>query len=259
MDDESWEPDPALVEFIESGPPPVVVTFSSLAHEDADAWTKLLLDAISVAGRRAIIQRGWSGLAKGDLPLNVFAVDFIQHIWLFPRASCVVHHGGAGTTAAAVRSGAPAIIIPHAGDQILWAELALDLGCASFVIPAAELTAERLGQAIAATLANERFYRSVAEVAEKVRAEGGVKKARQLIEQLHGKIARRAGAEKIDGQELIEQAEMERVNRRKRYQQEQRSRKRLSRTSPGEMIQPANEEYNEDHNDRRMGNPSGPG
>lgn len=228
MDEESWDPDPALVEFIESGPPPVVFAFSSVAHEDADAWTRLLLEAILVAGRRAIIQRGWSGLAKGDLPPSVFAVDFIQHSWLFPLASCVVHHGGAGTMAAAVRSGVPAIIIPHIGDQILWAEMALGLGCASFVIPAAELDAERLGQAIATTLANEQFYRSVAEVAKKVRAEGGVKKARRLIEQLLSKIAGRVGAEKTPEQELIGQVELERVNRRKQYQQERRLRKRLN-------------------------------
>ena len=231
MDDESLEPDPALVEFIESGPPPVVFTFSSVTLEDADAWTRLLLEAIRIAGCRAIIQSGWSGLAKGELPPGVLAVDFVQHSWLFPRTSCVVHHGGSGTTGAAVRLGVPAIIIPHLGDQFLWAELALGLGCASFVIPSAKLTAEWLGQCVATTLANQRFYQSVAEVSEKVRAEGGVRQARHLIEQLLGRIARRAGTGKIAEQELVEQAELERVKRRKHYQQEQRLRKRLNRES----------------------------
>jgi sterol 3beta-glucosyltransferase len=191
LDDELWKPDASLLEFIESGPPPVVISFSSITHEAPDAMTGILLEAIRIAGCRAIIQRGWSGLAKDKTPPNVMAVDFVPHTWLFKRASCVVHHGGAGTTAAAIYGGAPAVIVPHIGDQPLWAELARDLGCAAFVIPFHEMTAERLGEAIATTLATPKYYRNVALVAENICAEQGVVEARRLIERLINNLGAR--------------------------------------------------------------------
>lgn len=185
LEEKDWQPTPELVKFLENGDPPVVISFSSIAHSDPEAMTDLLLEAIRLVGCRGIIQHGWSGLAKGRvLPPNVLGVGFVQHTWLFPHAACVIHAGGSGTPATTLKSGIPAIVVPHVGDQPMWAELVRGLGCASDVIPYRELTAERLAAAIKATLGNSELRRHTADFAVKIRAEQGLSKARMLIEQL---------------------------------------------------------------------------
>jgi UDP:flavonoid glycosyltransferase YjiC (YdhE family) len=144
------------------------------------------LEAIRRAGCRAIIQHGWSGLAKGRaLPENVMSIGFVQHTWLFPHAACVVGAGGSGTPATTLRSGVPAIFVPHVNDQPMWAELVRGLGCATHVIPYSDLTAERLAEAIKATLVDSELHKRAADFALKIRAEQGVSRARVLVEQLH--------------------------------------------------------------------------
>lgn len=174
-----------LARFLERGDKPVVITFSSIAHPDPEAMTDLLLQAVVKVGCRAVIQHGWSGLAKNrTLPANVLGVGFVQHTWLFPHAACIVHAGGSGTPATTLRCGIPAVVVPHINDQSMWAELVRGLGCAGAIIPYKELTADKLAAALDDTLHNQALYARAAEVAEKIRAEQGVSRARVLIEGL---------------------------------------------------------------------------
>ena len=185
LEEQDWQPPAELVSFLENGDPPIVISFSSIAHSDPDAITELLLKAIDSAKCRAIIQQGWSGLARNrELPSNVLSVGFVQHTWLFPHAACVIHAGGSGTPATTLRSGIPAIVVPHVGDQPMWAELVRGLGCAGDVIPYRELTAERLAAAIVVTLGNSELRRHTSDFALKIQAEQGLSRARTLIEQL---------------------------------------------------------------------------
>jgi len=182
-DDEPWTPAPALAEFVASGEPPVVISFGSMLHADPAQVTQTLLDGVAQAGCRAILQQGWSGLGQLELPANVHGIGFVPHSWLFPRAGCVVHHGATGTTGATLRAGVPSVVVPHAYEHPLNAELLRELACAGPPIPFAKLTAERLGSAISATLSSPRYHEAAAALGEKVRAEQGVQMARQLIEQ----------------------------------------------------------------------------
>ena len=184
-------PDMQLARFLEQGEKPVVICFSSIAHPDPTAMTDLLMEAINDVGCRAVIQHGWSGLAKNrDLPPRVFGVGFVQHTWLFPRAACVVHAGGSGTPATTLRSGIPAVVVPHVGDQPMWAEMVRALGCAGGVIHYRDLTARKLAAALKRTLADKLLYARAAQVAEKIREEQGVSRARVLIEELLLRLSR---------------------------------------------------------------------
>ncbi|MGC1379233.1 MAG: glycosyltransferase [Anaerolineales bacterium] len=185
FDEKDWQPDPALVEFIQAGEPPVVVTFGSMPSDDPAALTDLIVAAMKQTGCRAIIQHGGGDLAQSRaLPENIRAVDFVPHGWLFPRAACVVHHGGAGTTAAAFRAGVPTVVVPHLLDQPIWAEYARAFGCAAAVIPLARLTAGQLSAAITHALSQPRYRRSAAHLGEQIRVENGAQAARHLIEQM---------------------------------------------------------------------------
>jgi sterol 3beta-glucosyltransferase len=184
LEEEQWSPPPDLVEFVASDEPLLVVTLGSMVHDDPEKLTDVVLESIKPIRCRAIIQRGWSNLATGKLPGNVWAAGFAPHSWLLPRASCVVHHGGGGTMAATIRAGVPAVIIPHTLDQPIWAEFARALGCAGAVIPYSRLTSQGLRTAIAETMASSKVRQAVAELGKKIRAERGVQVAAQLIEQL---------------------------------------------------------------------------
>jgi sterol 3beta-glucosyltransferase len=184
--DEEPQADPDLLAFVERGERPVAVTFGSVTHERPEDVTALVLDAVGQVGCRTILQRGWSGLGRGPTPSGVFAADFIPHAWLFPRAACVVHAGGAGTTAAALRAGAPSVVVPHVLDQPIWAQIALDLGCAGAVIPFARLTATELAAALERTMRSPAVAERASLLAEKIRAEDGVTTACRLIEQACG-------------------------------------------------------------------------
>jgi UDP:flavonoid glycosyltransferase YjiC (YdhE family) len=231
LDESQWRPDDELRDFVESGAPPVVITFGSMTHEDPEALTRLIVESIDSVRRRAVIQHGWSGLGKQQLPVNIFAAGFIPHAWLFQRAACVVHHGGGGTTGMVFRSGVPSVFVPHAVfDVHYWALLAEELGCAPAAIPFPELTAERLANAISKLLTTPSFRKTAAELGERIRQEQGVKQARLLIEQLVQEV----GLHQVEANRRLlrqEQARGERVNSRKQIQQQLRARRAKGRES----------------------------
>ena len=117
----------------------------------------MILDAIQRAGVRAIVQSGWAEVAvESD---DVLEVGDMPHEWLFPRRAAVVHHAGAGTTAAGLRAGVPAVTVPVIADQPFWAERVHHLGAGPAPIPLADLSPHRLTAAIRAAL-NEPQHRA---------------------------------------------------------------------------------------------------
>jgi sterol 3beta-glucosyltransferase len=234
FEDEKWQPYPELVEFLAAGEAPVIITFGSMTHDDPDSVTELVLEAIRIVGCRAIIQQGWSGLGRCPVPSNVHVAGFVPHTRLFQHASCVVHHGGCGTAAAAFRAGVPSVFVPHGADQPLWAQLAHEMGSSVAPIPFPELTADRLARAITEAL-TVPSYRKVAEsLSGRIRAEPGVKMARELIEQLVYKIG--LYQETSQSQPNFDRVfgRGDKINRRKQFQQQQRLKKREHITTHGE-------------------------
>ena len=90
--------------------------------------TRRLIGAARAVGRRIIVSRGWADLELIDDAADCMAVDDVSYDVLFPRVAAVVHHGGAGTTAAAARAGVPQVITPMFSDQFYWATRIVDLG-----------------------------------------------------------------------------------------------------------------------------------
>jgi UDP:flavonoid glycosyltransferase YjiC (YdhE family) len=183
---EEWEPPSALVEFLQSGPPPVYVGFGSMSTRNPEATTNLILEALARTQQRGIILSGWSGLRTADLPDSVLMVDSVPFSWLFPRVAAVVHHGGAGTTAAGLRAGVPSIVIPFFGDQPFWARRVRELGAGPAPVPRRRLTVDRLAAAIREAVTDREMRRHAAELGSRIRAEDGVARAVAIIEQSRG-------------------------------------------------------------------------
>jgi len=182
--DPTWTPPPALTAFLESGPPPIYVGFGSMGSRKPEETAHLVLQAVEQTGQRAILLSGWGGLRAENAPENVFLVDSIPHAWLFPRTAAVVHHGGAGTTAAGLRAGVPSIIIPFFADQPFWGQRVAALGAGPAPIPRKQLSVEGLAGAIRQAVGSAEMRQAVARLGEKIRAEDGIGAAVAVVEKM---------------------------------------------------------------------------
>ncbi|MBD2198475.1 MULTISPECIES: glycosyltransferase [Calothrix] len=180
----NWTPPSALMEFLEKGPPPVYIGFGSMGNRNPEETANLVLQALAKTQQRAIIYSGWSGMRTENLPDSVYLVDSIPHSWLFPRVAAVVHHGGAGTTAAGLRAGIPTIIIPFFGDQDFWGQRIAQLSVGTEPIPRKQLTAERLAQAIQKAVTDKTMRQRAANLGAKIQAENGIANAVSVIQQI---------------------------------------------------------------------------
>ncbi|MFE4196255.1 glycosyltransferase [Paenarthrobacter sp. NPDC056912] len=159
-----WQPSADLMDFLADGPPPVFVGFGSSAHVDPD----FILEATRRAGVRAVLQ-GMEGVTGSD----ALGVGHIPHEWIFPRMAAVVHHAGAGTTAAGLRAGVPTVGVPVYTDQPLWASRVAALGAGPAPVPYKTLTSERLGDAIKQAVNTSSYTYRAADVAAAIAKEDG--------------------------------------------------------------------------------------
>jgi sterol 3beta-glucosyltransferase len=180
----NWQPPAELTRFLDAGPPPVYIGFGSMTPQHAGALTSLAVDAVSRTGNRGILLSGWGELGAGPLPESVLAVRDVPHEWLFPRMRAIVHHGGAGTTGAALRSGRPSVVIPLGFDQPFWGRRSRALGVAPAPIPRRQLTADRLTAAIERATTDTVIGDRARHLGETLCAEHGVDQAVAVIERV---------------------------------------------------------------------------
>ncbi len=176
-----WEPDRRLTNFLAAGSRPVYIGFGSVGVGDEETSIQLAREALRLSGQRGIVGVHSSRLGSLEATDDFLPVDDVPYDWLFPRMACVVHHGGAGTTAAAFRDGVPNVVFPHFSDQPFWGRRIAELGVGPMPIPSKELTASRLAAAITETLNNPAIRQNAARLGEKIRPEDGVRKAVDVI------------------------------------------------------------------------------
>lgn len=182
----SWTPPAGLQAFLDAGPPPVYVGFGSMAGADPARTTRTVVRALRRAGYRGVLARGWGGLqaAAPALPESIYVLDDAPHDALFPHMAAVVHHGGAGTTAAGLRAGCPTVVCPFFGDQRFWAQRVHDLGAGPPPIPHRALTAERLSDAIRYATETASVRRAVQSLGTQLRSENGAARAAAHIAEI---------------------------------------------------------------------------
>jgi UDP:flavonoid glycosyltransferase YjiC (YdhE family) len=89
----TWQPAPELVQFLESGPPPVYAGYGSINVGDAEQKTRLIVRALVLSGQRGVLLTGWGGLTRLPAPPNILFMENVPHDWLFARMAAVMHHG----------------------------------------------------------------------------------------------------------------------------------------------------------------------
>lgn len=191
--DPAWPVPPALADFLAAGAPPVYIGFGSMAGVDPEATTQVVMDALARSGVRAVLARGWGGIGTvAPAAGQVHVVDELPHAWLFPRVAAVVHHGGAGTTAAGLRAGRPTLVCPFGLDQPFWGARVHALGVGPAPLPQRRLEAGALARALADLVGNPRYRERAAAVADAIAGEGGVAAAVVAIERIVSEARRLA-------------------------------------------------------------------
>ena len=135
-----------------------------------------------MTNQRAIIQAGWGLLGDQDTGEDIFCTAYVPHQWLFPKVSCVVHHGGAGTTASVCRAKVPSVVVPHIADQLYWGKLLFDLGVAPKSLHRRNLTAKRLAERIEQVMTTPSMTEKVKTLGTQMESEDGLTTAVNLIE-----------------------------------------------------------------------------
>lgn len=181
-EDEEWQPSDGLRKFIETGPSPIFIGFGSMPIRNPERTTTILLEALKRSGLKAILQTGWGNIGQQELPENVWKIEYAPYRWLFPQMATVVHHGGSGTTASALRAGVPSVVVPFLFDQFYWGERIHSLGVGPDLIPHRKLSVERLAEALTTTVEDTQMRRRASELGEKIRKEDGVGEAVAAIQ-----------------------------------------------------------------------------
>ncbi|MEV4257550.1 glycosyltransferase [Spirillospora sp. NPDC049652] len=150
-----------------------------MVPKDARLTDLTVRTALRLAGVRGIVQ-GDPATSDDD----VLAVRDVPHTWLFPRTAAVVHHGGAGTTAAGLRAGVPSVVTPFFGDQPYWGDRVAALGAGPRPVPFCRLTVPALAAAVREATTSEDMRTAAAAVGARLRAEDGVARAVELLDRL---------------------------------------------------------------------------
>ena len=145
-----------------------------MSSRDPAQTAELILKALDKTKTRAILQTGWGGLSADHLPDHVLSIASVPHSWLFDKVAAVVHHGGAGTTAAGLRAGVPSLVIPFFGDQGFWGERVTQLGVGPKPIPRKALSVQGLARGIQSMISDAEMRTRAVDLGARIRAEDGI-------------------------------------------------------------------------------------
>lgn len=182
LDAPGYVPPPALQSFIDVGDAPVTIGFGSMTPQDGAWLTGIIARACERAECRVVLLQGWGEMGDAAPPSWMHVERDVPHAWLYARSGAIVHHGGSGTTGAAVRSGVPSQVIPLGFDQQFWGSRLHTLGVAPPAIRRRDLTVDKLVTALRTMRTDQRMRESAAALGERVRAEDGTGIALARIE-----------------------------------------------------------------------------
>ncbi|KAI3678729.1 hypothetical protein L6452_38032 [Arctium lappa] len=170
----NYEPPEELLSWLKAGSKPIYIGFGSLPVQEPEKMTQIIVQALEMTGQRGIINKGWGGLGNLAEPKDfVYSLDNIPHDWLFLQCASVVHHGGAGTTAAGLKAACPTTIVPFFGDQPFWGERVHARGVGPPPIPVDQFSLPKLVDAINFML-DPKVKEQAVELAKAMQEEDGV-------------------------------------------------------------------------------------
>lgn len=174
--------------FMVNGTPPVYITFGSCMQFDAERNAQLLKEAAALTDERFIIQSDVLPIGTDSVQPNIFWTGRTDHSSIFPRCKAVVHHGGAGTSQAALLAGRPSVVVAHAYDQPYWATVLKKAGVAGMTLHRSTITPRALATEINNVTSSSELRQKAEWLGSAMRTENGVANAVKAIEQLEPKL-----------------------------------------------------------------------
>lgn len=178
--DSGWNMPKDLKTFLDAGKAPVFMTFGSCMQFNLEASTKLMVDAALASGKRTIIQSDWNKLTRPQHP-DIFCIGLVPHSEVFPLCSLMVHHGGAGTTQAALLAGRPSVVVAHGFDQPYWGRLLEKAGAGGQRLMRNGLSADQLAAQIMAVASSASISTNANIIGTAMKQEHGVLRAVEAI------------------------------------------------------------------------------
>jgi len=179
LDDPAAKLGSQIDSFLANGEAPLYIGFGSMAWDNENSTAKII-SALKLWGGRAIVARGWGGLDDIDAD-NVLTITEAPHNLLLSRTSAVVHHGGAGSTAAGLRAGRPTLICPFIADQPYWGQRIAKLGAGPSPARLHKTSADHLARLFDDLCSTARYRSNATELAGKIAGEKGISAAVKLI------------------------------------------------------------------------------
>jgi UDP:flavonoid glycosyltransferase YjiC (YdhE family) len=182
----TWQPKPDLVQFLQDYPQPLFLTFSSIPVVDPKTVLAVHCQTAQALGKGLIVQRGWANFNESFIPDNVeprsiFFVDFMPQDWLLSQVAAIIHHGGVGTIARALRNNCPMLVEPLGNDQFFNAKQILNLKVGTAAHPH-KITPDGLANILKYKVLTPEVRDHVKLLGTKIRAENSLDQACHLIE-----------------------------------------------------------------------------
>jgi UDP:flavonoid glycosyltransferase YjiC (YdhE family) len=183
LDTPDWSPDADLATFLAAGEPPIFVGFGSMPGTDPERLTGMVIEGLRRAGRRGLLATAGGALRKVAASDDLHFIAGAPHDRLLPLVHATLHHGGAGTTGAALRAGKPTAICPFFGDQPFWARRVIALGVGPQPLDKRKMTADDLATALRA-MDDPAMRARAAALGAAIQSEDGAGNAVAFIEEL---------------------------------------------------------------------------
>jgi UDP:flavonoid glycosyltransferase YjiC (YdhE family) len=172
---------PELGAFLSAGSPPVYAGFGSMPKKDQAANLPIIVHAARSAGQRIVIGKFWDEPSEFSKSDDIFFIKRYPHLKLFPHMAAVIHHGGAGTTAAGAISGVPQIIVPHILDQYYWGHQIYKSNLGPKPVWRSKLTSKKLSAAIKECLSNELIKQRAKAASKMINKQNSLEMTARLL------------------------------------------------------------------------------
>jgi UDP:flavonoid glycosyltransferase YjiC (YdhE family) len=172
---------PELESFLRAGPPPIYAGFGSMPKKDQAYNVPIIVRAARSAHKRVVIGKFWDEPSEFSNSDDVFFIKGYPHLKLFPRMAAVIHHGGAGTTAAGAISGVPQIIVPHILDQYYWGHRVYKSNLGPKPIWRSKLTSKRLTAAVKECMSNDLIQKRAKAASEMINQQNSLEITARLL------------------------------------------------------------------------------
>lgn len=182
FDSEEKELSEDIMHFLNNGDAPIYFGFGSMMDGKSEKTLDVIFKTVEQLGERAIISKGWANYSHDNIPESIFFADDEPHGKLFPLMKVIVHHGGAGTTSTAAKSGIPQVTTPHVLDQYYWTDRIKTLGIGPGGIKKQKFNVKNLTAIIDEAINNNEINRKAKLLGEKLSGRNGVTKLADEIE-----------------------------------------------------------------------------